>query len=62
MAWTERKPMCACADVDSAWIGHGLTARYVCTCGGATVSTRGLCWAPQWVPAESDDDDDGEVV
>lgn len=38
--------MCACADNDANWRGHGLTARYVCTCGETTTSAKGLRWAP----------------
>lgn len=38
------RSMCACADSESNWRGHGLSARYVCTCGGKTVSATGLRW------------------
>jgi hypothetical protein len=44
---TERTPMCACADNDANWRGHGLSARLVCICGGTTVSAKGLAWAPR---------------
>lgn len=40
----ERRLMCACADNDSNWRRHGLSAYYVCSCGGETVSAKGLRW------------------
>lgn len=36
--------MCACADNDANWRGHGLSARYVCSCASKTVSAKGLRW------------------
>lgn len=42
-----RRPMCACADNEANWRGHGLSARYVCTCGGTTTSAKGLTWQPE---------------
>lgn len=42
----QRRSMCACADRADNWRGHGLSATYVCLCGGATVSATGLRWPP----------------
>jgi hypothetical protein len=56
MAWTERRPMCGCADSESSWNGHGESARYMCTCGGTTESQKGLAWLPVWVPDAIDED------
>lgn len=53
--------MCACADDDANWRGRGLTARYVCTCGGTTTSAKGLRWAPVTTAARVEEDADGEA-